>query len=379
MTDARNQNPQDSAPQDSKQNLRTGFTTGACATATSKAALLAWLRQETLAEIDIILPKGQKVIFAIDDAKLTQNTASASTIKDAGDDPDVTHGAKITSIVHITPHHANESKANQIEFKAGQGVGTVTKPGLPLPVGAPAINPVPRKMMIDHLEALLAEYAVQADITVEIAVENGEALAEKTWNPRLGIMGGLSILGTTGIVRPYSCSAWIHSIHRGIDVARALGLPHIAGSTGNLSEQAVQQHYQLSPHALIDMGDFAAGMLKYLRKNPIGKLTICGGFGKMLKLAAGHGDLHSGRSQNDFQQIALWGQELSLPDEIIAQISEANSAQHLLEILGDTQHRQIFLAMVADKAQAVAQDFTDKNITIDIMLIDRQGNIIYPL
>ena len=169
----------------------------------------------------------------------------------------------------------------------------MTRPGLPVPPGEPAINPVPRQMMRDAIAEVAAAHGDAGDVEIEIAIPGGEALAAKTLNGRLGIVGGLSILGTTGIVVPYSCSAWIHSIHRGIDVARAAGLAHIAGATGSTSEAAVQKLHGLPEIALIDMGDFVGGMLKYLRTHPVPRVTIAGGVGKMTKLAQGLLDLHS--------------------------------------------------------------------------------------
>ncbi|MCL4162257.1 UNVERIFIED_CONTAM: hypothetical protein GTU68_050971, partial [Idotea baltica] len=161
--------------------------------------------------------------------------------------------------------------------------------------------------MMDEIVAQMAsEYGQIPDIEITVSVPNGAEIAEKTWNPRLGIKGGLSILGTTGIVRPFSCAAWIASIHRGIDVARADGLTHVAGCTGNMSEKAVQSLYSLPDHAMMDMGDFVGGMVKYMRRNPIARLTIGGGIGKLTKLAQGAVDLHSGRSQVDFDMLALW-------------------------------------------------------------------------
>src|SRR5205085_11149354 len=154
------------------------------------------------------------------------------------------------------------------------GVGTVTKPGLPLPPGEPAINPVPREMMRTAVREVMERFGASGDVIVELSIPGGEALAAKTLNARLGIVGGLSILGTTGIVVPYSCAAWIHSIYRGIDVARAAGLTHVAASTGSTSEKAVQALHGLPEIALIDMGDFVGGMLKYLRKRPVPRATV---------------------------------------------------------------------------------------------------------
>ncbi len=159
-------------------------------------------------------------------------------------------------------------------------------------------------MMSEAIAEIAAAHATSPDAEIEISIPGGEALAEKTWNPRLGIVGGLSILGTTGIVVPFSCAAWIHSIHSGIDVARAAGLDHIAGSTGNTSEAAVRKLYDLPDIALLDMGDFAGGLLKYLRAHPLPKLTLAGGFAKMTKLAQGALDLHSSRSEVDRDFLA---------------------------------------------------------------------------
>src|SRR5205807_396989 len=178
-----------------------------------------------------------------------------------------------------------------VTFRAGVGVGTVTRPGLPLPPGEPAINPVPREMIRKAIAEVAATVRGSGDVEVEVSIPGGEAMAARTLNARLGIVGGLSILGTTGIVVPYSCSSWIHSILRGIDVARAAGITHIAGATGAASEAAAQKLYGLPEPALIDMGDFVGGMLKYLRRHPVPRVTIAGGIGKMTKLAQGLLDL----------------------------------------------------------------------------------------
>ena len=205
------------------------------------------------------LPRGERPSFVLALTRKEGNSATAGVIKDAGDDPDVTHGALIVATVRPGAPGAG------VTFRAGEGVGTVTRPGLPIPPGEPAINPVPRRMIRDAIAEVADAVGHAADAEVEISIPGGKALAAKTLNGRLGIVGGLSILGTTGIVVPYSCSAWIHSIHRGIDVARAAGVTHVAGATGASSEAAVQKLYGLPEIALIDMGDFVGGMLKYLR------------------------------------------------------------------------------------------------------------------
>ena len=233
--------------------LRRGWSTGACATAAAKAAFQALATGVFPDPVTIRLPRGETPAFALCRTSAGEGWACASIVKDAGDDPDVTHGAEIAATVRQLPPGAG------ISFIAGAGVGMVTLPGLAIPPGEPAINPVPRRMMREALGGVAEEHKVAADAEIEISVAGGEALARKTWNPRLGIVGGLSILGTTGIVVPFSCAAWIHSIRSGIDVARAAGLRHVAGSTGNTSEDAVRKRHALPDIALLDMGISPAG------------------------------------------------------------------------------------------------------------------------
>ena len=213
--------------------LKRGWTTGACAAGAARAAFEALLTGQFPDPIPVALPKGLRPEFALATHELGDDFARAGIVKDAGDDPDVTHGALIVATVRLAP------QGSGVSFRAGEGVGTVTRPGLPLPVGEPAINPMPRQMMRTAVAELAAALGDPGDLVVEISIPGGETIAALTWNPRLGILGGLSILGTTGIVVPYSCAAWIHSIHRGIDVARATGLAHVAGATGSTSEAAV--------------------------------------------------------------------------------------------------------------------------------------------
>ena len=348
--------------------LRRGWTTGACATAAAKAAYTALLTGQFPDPVTITLPKGEQPAFALAREALSDARASAAIVKDAGDDPDVTHLATVQVSV------SRGAPGSGVVFKAGPGVGTVTKPGLPLPVGEPAINPVPRQMMCQVVAEVAARHGDAGDLEIEISVDNGEALARQTWNPRLGILGGLSILGTTGIVVPFSCSAWIHSIHRGIDVARAVGLNHAAACTGSTSEAAVQRLYGLPESALLDMGDFAGGLLKYLRRHPLPRLTIGGGFGKLCKLAAGHLDLHSGRSQVDFdllaETLAGLGAALTLQDEA----RRANTAKQVLDLAAAAD---LPLAdAVAAQARAAALALLDGATEIEVLIFDRTGNLV---
>ena len=349
------------------ERLRRGWTTGACAAAATRAAYTALLTGRFPDPVAIELPKGRRPSFALADEALGAGFARAGIVKDAGDDPDVTHRA----LVHATVREGD--RGSGVEFRAGPGVGTVTRPGLPVAVGEPAINPVPRRMMRREVAAVADAHGASGDVIVEIGVRDGERLAGKTWNPRLGIVGGLSILGTTGVVVPYSCSAWIHSIHRGVDVARAMGLPHIAGCTGRTSEEAVQRLHGLPGEAMIDMGDFAGGLLKYVRRHPAPRLTIGGGFAKISKLADGHLDLHSARSRVDpvrlAERAARCGADAALQDRIRA-AGAANEALALAESAGAG-----LAGAVAAAARETALGVVRGAAEVEIVVVDRAGQI----
>jgi len=350
--------------------LRSGWTTGACATAATTAAYTALLTGEFPDPVGITLPRGQRPSFALAVEELSAGVAAtAGVVKDAGDDPDVTHGALVRATVRPG------APGTGVAFRAGPGVGTVTKAGLPLPVGEPAINPVPRRMMTDAVAGVAAAHGGSGDVVVEIAVDGGEELARHTWNPRLGILGGLSILGTTGIVVPYSCSAWIDSIRRGIDVARAAGHPHVAGCTGSTSERVVAELYGLPDDALLDMGDFAGAVLKYLRRHPVPRLTVAGGVGKLAKLAEGHLDLHSGRSQVDPAALAALASSAGGDDALAAAVRGANTALEALRLceaagvpLGD---------LVAAGARRTAEGvLRGSDVAVDVVVVDRAGEVV---
>ncbi|WP_236789016.1 cobalt-precorrin-5B (C(1))-methyltransferase [Amycolatopsis sp. GM8] len=343
--------------------MRYGWTTGACATAATTAAYTALLTGEFPDPVEVLLPKDRRPAFALATERLSAGSATAGVIKDAGDDPDVTHGALILSTV------SPGEPGSGVTFRAGEGVGTVTRPGLPLAVGEPAINPVPRRLMTEAIARVAAAHGGTGDVVVEISIPDGEEIARRTWNPRLGILGGLSVLGTTGVVVPYSCSAWIDSIRRGVDVARAMGYPHVAGATGSTSERVVAELYGLPEGALLDMGDFAGAVLKYLRRHPVPRLTLAGGFAKFSKLAAGHLDLHSKRSQVDLRLLA------SLAPAIGEQVLAANTALHALEL---AQAAQVPLGdLVAARALATAVEVIGPApIEVDVVVIDRAGTIV---
>ena len=349
--------------------LRRGWTTGACAAAAARAAFSALLTGDFPDPVAIRLPRGQRPNFPLALAERENGRARAGIIKDAGDDPDVTHGALIVAELSWGAPGAG------ILFRAGEGVGTVTRAGLPLAVGEPAINPAPRAMIRETLADLAeANGAPSPDVVVTIAIPGGERLAEKTMNARLGIVGGLSVLGTTGVVVPFSCSSWIHAIRQGIDVARAAGFEHIAAATGTTSERAVQRLYDLPEAALIDMGDFVGGTLKYLRRHPVPRLTLAGGFAKIAKLAQGHLDLHSSRSRLDAAALADILAGLGTDPATVAAAEAASSAGAILELAGD--RRAALAEAVARQAREVALATLSGATAVELAIVDRTGDFL---
>ena len=351
--------------------LRFGWTTGTCATAAVNAAYTAMVTGQFPDRVTIVTPSGKNADLEVADMASGHDQRGAwfraGIVKDAGDDPDVTHGALIRASVWTA------RPGSGVSFRGGEGVGTVTKPGLPIPAGEPAINPVPREMMQGAVADLAQALGGPEDVEIEISVPDGAQIALKTWNPRLGIEGGISILGTTGVVRPFSCSAWIASIHRGIDVARANDLVHVMGSTGATSEGWGRATYQLPDIALIDMGDFVGGMLKYMRRHPVPNLSILGGFGKMVKLSQGATDLHSARSQVDFQRLAGLAGECGMDQ---ARVAGANSVLEVSDMASVPQRTMLADAVAAGALDTAMIQLQGAATKVEVVIIGRDGTLL---
>jgi cobalt-precorrin-5B (C1)-methyltransferase len=355
--------------------LKKGWTTGACAAAAAASAWRALNSGAFEPTVTISLPGGETPTFTLSTQLLGTDFAVAGVIKDAGDDPDVTHGLEIIADVQ-------KSRPGQgVTFGAGDGVGTVTLKGLALAPGEPAINPGPRAQIIEALHAVSRELGLdieKCNIHVTLSIPGGRDVAHQTMNARLGIEGGLSVLGTTGIVVPYSCSSWIHAIHRGVDVARAQHFDHILASTGRTSESAANAELALPQEALIDMGDFAGGLFKYVRNHPVESLTVAGGFAKLTKLAQGSMDLHSSRSTVDFDHLADLLALLGAPRDQVTRARSANTAQRVLELAvecaptmaGELAH------LVARQAREVAMATLAGGTDVHVQVYDRTGRLL---
>jgi cobalt-precorrin-5B (C1)-methyltransferase len=329
-----------------KTPLRRGWTTGTCATAAARAAYEALFTGNFPDPVDVLLPNGSRPAFSLATTHIGAGEAQAGIIKDAGDDPDATHGALILSTVR------RGAVGTGVTFKAGPGIGTVTRPGLALPPGEPAINPVPREMMRMAITEASKILGTTGDVEIEISIPGGEEIARSTLNGRLGIVGGLSILGTTGIVIPYSCAAWI-----------------------NTSERAIQQLYQLPEVALIDMGDFVGGMLKYLRRHPVRRVTVGGGFAKMTKLGQGLLDVHSRRGEVDLNWLSDRILEAGGKPEFADAMRQANAAN---EVLDRCRAAGIDIATpIAEAAwKTAAKALGGSDIDLDVVVVTREGEVI---
>jgi cobalt-precorrin-5B (C1)-methyltransferase len=321
--------------------LRTGFTTGLCATACTRAALQAWLGGHPVAVVSVQLPDGEPAEFAVESCEIAGAGATCTVRKDGGDDPDVTHGASVGAKVVWHPE-------NGVEFRAGEGVGTVTLPGLPLPVGEPAINPAPRRMMTDVVHATLAEFGMTGGATVEVFVPGGAEIAARTLNPRLGIVGGISIIGTTGRVRPFSAEAYIASINSAIDVAAATGCPRVVLNSGGRTEAMLRaQLPSLPPQAFVQYGNWIGEALAHLRRKPLPAATLGLMLGKAVKLAAGRLDTHSREGLWDRAFVAGLARECGYAGPLVARIADLTLARQLAELFPFSADEPLYRAIAA--------------------------------
>jgi cobalt-precorrin-5B (C1)-methyltransferase len=344
-------------------NMRYGYTTGSCATAATKAALLMLISGRDVERVEINLPVKKTAEFMIERRDINKNYCMAAVKKDGGDDPDVTTGLYIYSKVEYSVNSG-------IEITGGEGIGTVTKEGLPIKPGNPAINPVPLKMIRSAVQGILESKGVDKGIKVTISAPGGDDVAKKTCNPKLGIVGGISILGTRGIVIPFSDSSWKASIVLGIRVASRLGMDSLVFSTGGRSDTAVKKIFpEYGEEQFIEIGDFLGFSVKRAVDAGIKKIIIAGMPGKISKLADNNMDLHSSESKVNFDFLASLGEYLGYGPVVVSKIRTANTVLEVMELL---KYDQAFLYLLKQKSIINIKNITDNKMDIAIEIIKNE-------
>ena len=353
--------------------LRTGYTTGTCSTAATKAALITMIFGNPVEEVTVDLPKGKIVTLKINRCKFVNDQTECVVIKDAGDDPDVTHGAEIVSTVSWTDN------VGIVEIYGGKGVGKVTKPGVGLEIGKPAINPTPLSMLNDTVKKIAAVHLKTRGIQVIISVPKGEELAKLTDNPRLGIVGGISILGTSGIVLPYSTASFTASIRQGLDVAKAVGNDTIVLTTGGRSEDFAKDLLRLPEHCYVQMGDFVAYSVRQALLKGMNKVVIAGFIGKLSKIAMGVKQTHVKGSHVDMVFMAKIAKECGANEELVNKIIIANTARHVSEIVMNSKLIGYF-DLLCEKVHFMMTNHIKGQIHIECIMFDFDNKVLgrYP-
>ncbi|MHA7646406.1 cobalt-precorrin-5B (C(1))-methyltransferase [Nitrosopumilus sp. S4] len=352
-----------------KTKLRTGFTTGSSATAAAKAGLLSIINQKKIQNVEILLPNRNSIQIPINYCEFGTNTARCVVIKDGGDDPDVTHGAEIIVELEIT------EKNNIIEIDGGEGVGIVTKPGLGLEINKPAINPVPKKMIIENLKEVGKKILDKNGIRIVISVPKGKELGPKTDNPRLGIKDGISILGTSGIVVPFSTASYAASIRQNLDVAIAMGNDTVVLTTGGRSEDFAKKIVDLPEHCFVQMGDFSGYTIQQCSKKNIKKAFVVGFIGKIAKMAAGVKQTHVKGSKVDMLFLSELAKKANANDSVIQDIKKANTARHVSEIIQENKVEGFF-DLICTETHKHMRKHSEEKVSIDVILFDFEGNIL---
>ncbi len=359
-----------------RRGLRTGFTTGSCAAAAAKAATLALLTGKPVQEVTIHLPVGRDAVFVLNRCEwLDGQRVMCSVIKDGGDDPDVTHGAEICVTVSRGP-----ADQTGLRIVGGTGVGTVTRPGTGIEVGEPAVTRVPRRMIAESVGDAAGSQGLERDapFIAQISVPGGEEIAKQTTNARLGVLGGISILGSTGVVQPFSTAAWRASVHLAIDVAATNGLTQLVLSTGTRSEEYARGQLDLPEMAYVEAGIFSGHALKRCVLRKIKRATHAGMVGKLYKMAMGYFVTHVAGNQVDTQFLASLAAQCGASPEVEEEIRQASSARHFQEIAQANGLLEVFplmCQMVCAESQKLLGDDGDALI-IDTMCFDFDGALL---
>lgn len=353
----------------SREKLRTGFTTGTAAAASAKAAILSIINKKKIDSVKVTLPKNNEIQIKINSCEFSNSIGKCSVIKDGGDDPDVTHGAEILVELSLT------SELNKIEIDGGKGVGIVTKPGLGLEINEAAINPTPKKMITENIREVADDILKNNGIKIIISVPNGKELAKKTDNPRLGIVGGISILGTTGIVIPYSTASFAASVRQNLDVSLAMGNDTVVLTTGGRSEDFSKKIVDLPEHSFVQMGDFAGYTIQQCAKKRIKKAYIAGFIGKLAKMAAGVKQTHVKGSKVDTNFLSELAKSCKANENVINQIKMANTARHVQDIINEN-HVDGFFDLVCSKVYKQMRKHSEEKVPIEVILFDFDGSVL---
>jgi cobalt-precorrin-5B (C1)-methyltransferase len=354
-------------------NFRTGFTTGTCAAAASVAAVLSIINQKKTESVDVLLPKRSRIKININRCEFEKNRAYCSVIKDGGDDPDVTHGAEIVVSLELTP------KPNSIEIDGGEGVGRVTKPGIGLEIGQAAINPTPRKMIIENLTEVGQKILENNGIRVTISVPNGRELGPKTDNPRIGIVDGISILGTSGIVMPYSTASFAAAIRQQLDVVLSMGDNTVVLTTGGRSEDFAKEIFDLPDHSFVQFGDFSGYTISQCAKKGMSKAHVGGFIGKFAKMATGVKQTHVKGSKVDMAFLSELAKKCNASEDVIQKIKNANTARNVQEIILENSVSGFF-SLICSEVYEQMRNHSENKIPIEIILFNFDGNVLarYP-
>lgn len=362
----------------SRRKLKTGFSTGTAAAAAAKAALEILLTGKKPESVQISLPQGGRIVIPVNSAIVHGNgSAEASVIKDAGDDPDVTNKAVVSAGISI---NGLSHDSEEIIIESGPGVGRVTRPGLPVAVGEPAINPVPRDMIRKSLrQAWAADSPGKGalNVRVVISVKDGEKMAKKTLNPRLGIVGGISILGTSGLVKPFSHEAYTSTIESALNVAAAEGLKEVVLTTGGKSEKyAVKMRPELPETAFIQIADYYGYALGEVRKRSLESVGLVSFFGKAVKQAQGLVYTHAHKAPLDLARLSGWLRQAGATDGLCREVEQANTARQALEIIRQTDALEL-VSVVGERMLVSARGFVGPEKKIRVDIIDYDGTLLY--
>jgi len=351
-----------------KKGTRKGFSTGACSAAAAKAATLGLITGEIPEQVETELPNGTVVSFSVYSQQLSATDAQTVIVKDAGDDPDCTHGAHLTADVRVL------NEAGRVSLKGGAGVGTITMRGLGLEVGGPAINPVPRTNIIANVRAVAEEFLVTQGLEITISVPDGEAMAKKTLNDRLGIIGGISILGTTGIVHPYSTAAFRASVVQGVEVAANQGQTTVVLTTGGRTEKfTIRELPDLPTACFVQMGDFLGPALDTAKGVGIQQIIIGGMVGKLSKIAQGEVITHARRNPVNTQLLAEMAKEVGAEASVCAEIAAGETARFAGERLAELNLETAFYKLLCSRVVATLEARYPKTFTYRILMCDFEG------